>query len=142
MREFLKGWFSYSRAERNGITVLIILLLSAIGYRYYVSHYYQPLPIMVSTQTKVDATAFKQDIAKWEKDTILDINMATTEQLTQLNGIGPTLAQRIVDYREQIGGYNNIEQVNDVKGIGDKKMAAIRPYIKVVNSSRAKKVAK
>lgn len=129
MKEFLKGWFSYSRAERNGIVVLLLLLFSAIGYRLYFAKHYQPAPVTVNPK------AFEQDIAQWQKDTILDINTATAEELAQLNGIGPALAQRIVDFRAALGSYVSIEQVNDVKGIGDKKMEAIRGHIKINKDS-------
>jgi competence protein ComEA len=53
----------------------------------------------------------------------VDINTATAQELaTELFGIGPVKAQRIVEYREKIGGFSSIEQLIEVKGIGPKTL--------------------
>jgi competence protein ComEA len=49
----------------------------------------------------------------------VDINTATVDQLDTLPGVGPVLAQRIVDYRTQHGGFDSVSQLRDVSGIGD-----------------------
>jgi len=59
----------------------------------------------------------------------LDLNAATQDELEALPGIGPVLAGRILDYREQIGGFTSLEQLLEVKGIGPKKFAAIRELV-------------
>jgi len=51
---------------------------------------------------------------------------ATVEQLDQLDGIGPTLAKRIVDYREQHGGFRSLSELKQVEGIGDKRFEALK----------------
>jgi competence protein ComEA len=48
----------------------------------------------------------------------VDLNSATTEQLDALPGIGPVLAQRIIDYRTQQGRFGSVDQLDDVPGIG------------------------
>lgn len=63
-------------------------------------------------------------------DIRLDINRASWRELTQLEGIGKVLARRILDYRSEIGGFTDIEQIKDVYGIGEGKFAAIRDRIK------------
>jgi len=61
---------------------------------------------------------------------MININSATVEELDQgLDGIGPALAQRIVDYRNTNGPFANIEDIKNVSGIGDKKFAAIKDKI-------------
>jgi len=50
----------------------------------------------------------------------ININTASTEELTQLNKIGPTTAERIVAYRNANGPFKAIEDIKNVKGIGDK----------------------
>ena len=55
---------------------------------------------------------------------------ATLEQLDALDGIGPTLAKRIVDYRESHGGFRSIEQLREVDGIGEKRFLALRKALR------------
>jgi competence protein ComEA len=52
--------------------------------------------------------------------------MATVEQLEELDGIGPTLAERIVEYRESHGGFRSLGQLRDVEGIGEKRFESLR----------------
>lgn len=63
----------------------------------------------------------------------LDLNQATEQQLEALPGIGAVLAQRILSYREEIGGFHAVEELKNVEGIGDKKFEAIRNLIEVGN---------
>jgi competence protein ComEA len=50
----------------------------------------------------------------------ININIATAEELNQLKGIGETLAQRVIEYREQHGPFEKIEDILKVKGLGEK----------------------
>lgn len=59
----------------------------------------------------------------------LNINTATAAQLETLDGIGPVLAQRIVDYREANGPFASVEGLLEVKGLGSGILEAIRPQI-------------
>ena len=59
----------------------------------------------------------------------LDPNIATSEQLQTLPGIGPVLAARIIDYRETVAKFVVLEDLLAVKGIGEKTLAKIRPYL-------------
>ena len=56
----------------------------------------------------------------------MDINAATLSDLTRAPGIGPALAQRILDYRERMGGFHFIEDLKHVEGIGDKRFEALK----------------
>lgn len=59
----------------------------------------------------------------------LNINTATKEQLMEIPGIGEAFAVRIIEYREEIGGYTALEQLLNVKGIGEKRFANWSAYL-------------
>ena len=59
----------------------------------------------------------------------IPVNQAKVEDLDRLPGIGPGLARRIVDYREQQGPFPDLESLKEVKGIKDKTLGKIRPYL-------------
>lgn len=67
----------------------------------------------------------------------LDLNRATAAELQQLPGIGPVLAKRILDHRKRHGGFASIDDLLDVKGIGRKKMARLRPLVMVQATASA-----
>jgi competence protein ComEA len=51
---------------------------------------------------------------------------ATVEQLEELDGIGPTLSERIVEYRDAHGGFRSLGELRDVEGIGEKRFESLR----------------
>ena len=59
----------------------------------------------------------------------LSLATATADQLEQLDGIGPTLAKRIVQYRQQHGGFRSVDELKQVEGIGDKRFEALKDSI-------------
>ena len=61
----------------------------------------------------------------------LDINSATKVQLMELPGIGDKIAERIVIYRTQNGKFESTEELLNVEGIGEKKLAEIEALIRV-----------
>lgn len=62
---------------------------------------------------------------------IININTATTEELTKITGIGEAKAKSIIEYRDQNGKFNNIEEIKNVPGIGDSIFEKIKDYITV-----------
>src|SRR5581483_8125259 len=60
----------------------------------------------------------------------ISLSTATAEQLDSLDGIGPALAKRILDYRAAHGGFRSVEELNQVSGIGEKRLAALRKSVR------------
>ncbi|MBO8158698.1 helix-hairpin-helix domain-containing protein [Thermosyntropha sp.] len=61
---------------------------------------------------------------------LVNINTASVEELAEkLNGIGPALAQRIVDYRTQNGKFKSVEDIKNVSGIGEKRFEQLKDQI-------------
>ena len=56
---------------------------------------------------------------------LINVNKADAETLTRLEGIGPTLAERIVAYREENGAFESLDELLNVNGIGEKKLEKI-----------------
>ena len=61
----------------------------------------------------------------------LNLNSATVPQLEALPGIGRATAERIVEYREKNGGFKKIEELMNVRGIGEKSFLTLKPLITV-----------
>ena len=61
----------------------------------------------------------------------VNINTATQNELDELPGIGPAIAQRIIEYREENGNFQKIEDLQNVKGIGDAKYEEIKESVTV-----------
>jgi competence protein ComEA len=61
----------------------------------------------------------------------VNLNTATQAQLESLPGIGAKAAQRILEFRQKNGGFKKIEDLMNVKGIGEKNFLKLKPYISV-----------
>lgn len=61
----------------------------------------------------------------------LNINKANAEQLDTLPGVGPSIAQKIIDYRSSRGSFKSIEELNNVSGIGNEKYKDVKDLITV-----------
>lgn len=61
----------------------------------------------------------------------VNLNTATSEELQTISGVGPSKAQKIIDYRTQNGGFQSVDDLKKVGGFGDKTVAALRDYVTV-----------
>jgi competence protein ComEA len=62
---------------------------------------------------------------------LVDLNTATASELEELPGIGPTTAEAIVDHRERNGPFTSVDDLLDVRGIGDAKLEQLRDRVTV-----------
>jgi competence protein ComEA len=65
------------------------------------------------------------------KAALVNINTADETQLTALQGIGPTKAKAITQYRQEHGPFKSVDDLKKVAGIGDKTLAALKPFLTV-----------
>ena len=65
---------------------------------------------------------------------LVDVNSANLQELQRISGVGPAIAQRIIDYRNTHGAFTSIEDLQKVRGIGTKTMERIRPQVTVQGS--------
>ncbi len=74
---------------------------------------------------------------------LLDLNRAKNQDFDALPGIGPRLAERIMEYRQSVGAFHSLDELREVKGIGKKKFERIRPLVTVtpdaISTGRGKK---
>jgi len=106
----------FSRSERSFVLGLIILGLVCVGVSYSGKTFSSP---------SVETIEFK------EPSISININTAQPSQLERLPGIGPVLAERIILYGQTSGGFKTIEEIKNVKGIGDKKFEKMKDVITI-----------
>lgn len=68
---------------------------------------------------------------------VVDINHAPWQEFANLPGIGEKLAKQIVAYRNQHGWFSDTQQLTQVRGVGNMKLRAIRPYLSLTPSPQA-----
>jgi competence protein ComEA len=62
----------------------------------------------------------------------LNLNAASVSDLETLPGVGPAIASRIVEYRQKNGGFKKIEDLMNVRGIGERSFLQLKPLVTVV----------
>lgn len=95
---------------------------------------------VISSMTKTTAAVTESASAETEttastvpEPLYIDINSASQQELMKLDGIGEVLAARIIDFRQQNGGFRNIEELLLVEGIGQEKLNSISSFVYVEN---------
>jgi len=90
------------------------------------------LAMVLAAAPMVRAAGGRQDSADAKAaGTVVNLNTATASQLEALSGIGPKMAQRIVEYRQKNGAFKKVEELMNVKGIGEKSFLKLKPQLTV-----------
>lgn len=67
----------------------------------------------------------------------INLNSASAEQLTAVPGIGDKLAARIVEYRQKNGSFKNVQELMNVKGVGEKSFGKLEPFLSTGGDQKA-----
>jgi competence protein ComEA len=92
--------------------------------------------LMALTFLTTAAVVSAQDSATMSKATVsaaapINLNSATSAQLEALPGIGAKTAERIIEYRQKNGGFKKVEDLMNVRGVGEKSFLKLKPLITV-----------
>lgn len=109
-----------SRSEMGRRELIACVLLVLVLLAFNAVSYLRMAQAKRSMQLVVETSAIK-----------LSINAAGPDDLVDLPGIGPVLADRIIAYRLQRGGFDSLEELKNVKGVGDKLFEKILPHIRL-----------
>jgi competence protein ComEA len=114
----------WTSSEAKTLAFALLILASVASVFYVTSAGWRRVEF-----GKLDVSASAQSIAR--PGFSIDLNSAPWTEFAQLPGIGETLARRIVERRDSVGPYLSIESVVQVRGIGEKKLNAIRDYLSI-----------
>lgn len=140
---------AFTKNERIILILLILSLIAGSGLKLFkiskkknedslildkeLKGFDKKLAAIVSTDTIIDSSKVSFLNNQRNNSLSIDLNSATKQELEKLPHIGPVIAQRIIDYRMQRGRFETIDELVNVKGIGNKTLFKIKPYLKCSN---------
>jgi len=164
MKKLLRSFSTFTRRERTGLFVLFALLLVVIGIRATLSLWLRPDPAQLqlsrmtglwdSLKTTADTAADEEDDPVWVEPAtsvqtspkpvmrnIIDLNSADSAQLSQVTGISPAMAGRIITFRSQHGRFQNVQQLRQLGNFTPAELAEMKNQLVISHSERAPKGA-
>lgn len=144
---YLKTYFTFSKGERNGILVLLFILVVVIISIFLIpkNKNIKDEAHLLSLKNEVDslftntqppikiikAGYAQKDTFKNSKSSSfkIELNRCDSSELTKLAGIGPVYAYRIIKYRNLLGGFYNINQLQEVYGLNEETFLKIKNHI-------------
>jgi len=164
-----KNFLFFSKWEKRGALVLICLILVTLLINRVFPYYFRKKPANISAyksdienfqtsleQKKSTYVPIKNDskkstfpkekkrtgavVEKKERDfVVIELNSSDTTELKKLKGIGSVYAQRIVKYRDYLGGFYRAEQLKEVYGFSEELFQSLKPHL-TVDTSLIKKI--
>lgn len=118
-------------SEKVLIITALVMFAVLIGYNAF----FIP-PISENIQISGDIikdqeTSEENSESSKNKTGLININTASKDELMELTGVGPKIAERIIEYRKTHGGFSSKEEILNVKGIGEKIFEKFKDYITV-----------
>lgn len=120
-----------SDSKRQSIIMIGIALLLLSGLLLYFS-LSQP---RISEQDMTEASTVLSSVYQTTGSSVINasypvnINSCSAEELMTIDGIGESKASAIIEYRNYIGGYTSVDQIKNIKGIGDSFYNSVAPYL-------------
>ncbi|MBT3266027.1 helix-hairpin-helix domain-containing protein [Candidatus Poribacteria bacterium] len=140
MRMSLPG--AFTSGERSIIAALVVVTLVGSGvtvvkrlrpewFMGEPTFIVEPRPERAPNGQWADGPTPDETFTPASEEHPIDLNTATPAALRTLPGIGVTLATRIIEYRIDNDGFDSIDELNEVKGIGDRRLEDIRRLVKI-----------
>ena len=113
------------------IVVTVVMRFTSNGAVTTISINDVPSAPLSSSDVSTASSSAATGTAKNSSSGFININTATASQLTALNGIGESKAAAIVEYREQHGDFGSVDELLNVRGIGEKILEGLRDQVTV-----------
>src|SRR5690606_23960793 len=106
---------------------------------HIISPYFK-FPDWVTNQKTTTDKSFEFKNKVIEKITVIDLNLATQEDLIKVRGIGEKLSERILKFKENIGAFVSMDQLHDIYGLSDEVIEETKKYFTISDISSVKKL--